>query len=491
MKAIKIVKTLFFTLGLLSTASASSFINLCSKETKAMDVQNAELEYKICTKDPQLKKSVVFIEGFDIGDQNGFANIYDQINKDQKVLETLIHDGYSIVLVNMPNSYEYNIDDNGKGLSLLLDNYWEKTPKSEPLKIIGISMGGIYATIASYYSEFEKPRFYSHKGSLIQTGVNYKSNLIMTLDSPHNGAYIPSSIQGFVYEVTTDPDIIKKTTKFKDEVAEFYKLLNGTLAKQILYHNKFSKNANKVFDSFHSKYRKIKKALKSSNKRFVGYVSGSWNGKEQGIGYGKKVVNYEFYEKSEGCIDKWTPGAAEYCGPEIELYSQRYLPKNNHVTTKVRINWCVGWKSECYEDPDIGWNRSKDCAQFGSCYNYENAAGGYQNLYRLLHAPLIAWKNDRSTVYNEGKHSFVPTNSAAAIEIDDYLLAPHQSIVDLENSMGIMENFSFFDKIYHQNQNLRHAEFQTKEQFESFFIEIHNSTMKHIVPTIITPLLLN
>jgi hypothetical protein len=482
--------------------------------------------YQVCSKEASsYKKSIVFVEGFDLENTRGLPEIFSQINKGGTI-SNLIESGWSIVLVDLPNSEKYEIMGNSYVLSLAMDKYWAETAKSEPLKFVGISMGGIYSVLANHANEFEEYEFehiyYSRNdkhlaikrpGDLsrdrqiitvpIQKGTNFKTDLITTLDSPHNGAYIPKSIQDFVYMAHEDKQVVEKTQALRNGVNDFYKTLNGRLAKQILTVNIFDPTQKMHLD-FMDEYIAKRNELKNSFIRLVGLVSGSWNGKPQEVGYGKTIIDYEYFEKKKAKIDNkfwgWvgrvTKASTFYAGPQTKLMSQSYDPKgSNAIRAKLRIASCKA-KSDCDDKSWIKFNNKKECegpesVPMSDCQNYENRSGGTMDYYELILDNLNSWKVDADSRVANSNHSFVPTSSAAGILWDDEMLAPSMAITVFETNGREAENFSFFDKIYHQNQNLPHAEIKTRFQLKSLLAEIEKSTQINIVPTIITPLLLN
>jgi hypothetical protein len=509
------MKTLIFVLITiaLSQAGKTAFDKYCQTQTHSFFNR---VEYKICSKSSSnYFKSVVVLEGFDIPQKKGdqwvevgtleklAENLDDSRGGKIAMMTNLIKNGYTIVLVNFPDIAFKNMETNGSALSVALEDYWQRTAKSQPLQIVGISMGGILATIATMYAdqgEVELQNF----GERSHHNLTFKVSKVITLDTPHNGAYIPTSVQNFIHMSTYDPDIVEKSKTMKKMLSKYHDLFQGPVATSLLYHNVFD-NTGAKFDHFQEYYQGVRKKAKESQTRFVGFVSGSWSGNEQGLpdDNGKPALFWKVDWKANSYLmnEIGVPTGCgfwsnETCfeGLQLNLYPQKANATKKNISTKMRLGY--GDKDGGSSDIWFDFNREWDCVGWDDCHSYENASGGSMPMYQIIWSALEDWRKsnfpDRyGTRYllNNGIHNFVPTSSAAALEIDNYLLDPRIPVQDLEAEYGNLEQHSFLDTIYHQNENLGHARIVTVQQQKWLMDELRVQTT--IVPTIITPLLLN
>lgn len=173
------------------------------------------------------EKIIIYLEGFDMLDMKASSNkgvkdIYDAMIKDQSI-ENLRNFNYTYYIVDWHNS---RIDMRFNALYVL--NLIEKLKKlhqenEEQIVIIGESMGGVIARYVLSFMESEAYQagdfssFFVEEGApenihylrgheyLFELGLenrdeelvyqNHKTRELITLDSPHQGANIPLSIQ--------------------------------------------------------------------------------------------------------------------------------------------------------------------------------------------------------------------------------------------------------------------------------------------------------
>ncbi len=138
-----------------------------------------------------LDKPIIFIDGFDPGDNNDIADMYNAFNFDGDNLADILRDeGFDFVALNFPqyitNGKEIDggadyIQRNAFVLIELLNTINGLKVGNEELVVIGPSMGGLIARYALAYME--------------QNSMDPETRLYISIDSPHLGANIPVSFQ--------------------------------------------------------------------------------------------------------------------------------------------------------------------------------------------------------------------------------------------------------------------------------------------------------
>lgn len=196
------------------------------------------------------KKFVIYLEGFDAMDYRASRNrdierIYDVMIK-QKQLVELRNYGYNFVVVDWKSS-TINMMTNMMYVVGLIDYLKCTYPNDHEFVVIGESMGGVIARAALLFMESD--------AYLNGTNLGYepcfkermhKTRLLMTFDSPHQGANIPLSLQEFYKALMEGAMGLNLSSNFLDILPApqrivFGDLYNNTLnsvaAKQLLlYH---------------------------------------------------------------------------------------------------------------------------------------------------------------------------------------------------------------------------------------------------------------
>ncbi len=152
-----------------------------------------------CVSEGSSRKIAIVLEGADFYDflpehkSTSSNDIYDQIIKQPK-LEELRRYGYEFWVVNWSRSFN-DIKVNASLLEALLYDINNNTTNDtvQPHVIIGVSMGGVIARYALAKMEAEN------------TPHNVRE--LITIDSPHEGANVPLSIQKLYKDLTFFRDI--------------------------------------------------------------------------------------------------------------------------------------------------------------------------------------------------------------------------------------------------------------------------------------------
>ncbi|GEM_PF-3534037 len=225
-----------------------------------------------------LRKPLIFVEGFDPNNIFDFdpqhlnsktvTDLYGII--DQSNLASSLHaNGYDIVILNFNNGGDY-IQRNAFLLVELINQINAQKPNTEPLVVVGYSMGGLVARYALTYME--------------QHGMNHKTRLYVSFDSPHKGAHVPVGLQelalGFDYPayLLMFPDLAKSLNMFK-----------APAAKQMLKYRLTSFDQASGDIPINSDYLTFFSELNSLNScsgfpqncRNIAISLGNWNGRPQ------------------------------------------------------------------------------------------------------------------------------------------------------------------------------------------------------------------
>ncbi len=144
----------------------------------------------------RIRKKIVIVGGFDPLETRNTSDIYETVVRRTKI-EKLLEYGYTIHVVDFADS-KIDMRANATYLTYyldqlkfeLLDSGDPENPKSsEPMVIIGYSMGGVIANFA--LANWEQNPGVSNN----YTDYLHYTRLLITMDSPHEGANIPMAYQ--------------------------------------------------------------------------------------------------------------------------------------------------------------------------------------------------------------------------------------------------------------------------------------------------------
>jgi pimeloyl-ACP methyl ester carboxylesterase len=215
-----------------------------------------------------IRKPVIVVEGFDPNDDFDISNIYNimDYNSPNSVADQLHNEGYDVVILNFDDGGDL-IQRNAYLLVELINQINANKPHSEPLVVVGFSMGGLVARYALTYME--------------ENGMNHETKLYVSFDSPHKGAHVPVGIQAFAK--TFDSEVYESMFP---GLGEALKLTNAPAAKQMLkyYIDDPAEYSGEL--AINPVYQTFFNDLKSQNNydgfprlcRKVGISLGSWNG---------------------------------------------------------------------------------------------------------------------------------------------------------------------------------------------------------------------
>ena len=388
---------------------------------------------------PNIRKPIILVEGFDPEDRYTVDSTYRVVNSRPPFpsFSNRLHNagGFDIVVLNFKNGGTY-IQSNAFVLVELINQINKHKPHSEPLVVIGFSMGGLVARYALTYME--------------EHGMDHETRLYVSFDSPHKGAHIPVGIQALV--ATFNLDAYVNLFPGLGDVLEMYK---SPAAKQMLKY-RISSPPVDAGGELPINYRHLSfvHELQNLNKcngfpkrtRNIAVSLGSWNGVGQ-------RSNGDL--NGDGIIDLQHAGF-----PTVRVNISRSARPNNYPQTIWELNICelAGWSTfqaslgttysttypyfsqrSSYGDlgnfidwPYLYYNSGS--SPISSIYPssisprywwYKNqepldfAPGGFNPLYRRLVDVLNSNTETRCAFNYVDNGTFIPTVSALAFDTDD------------------------------------------------------------------------
>jgi pimeloyl-ACP methyl ester carboxylesterase len=146
---------------------------------------------------PRIRRPLLMVEGFP-GNYR-WDRLFGYANQ-QNFAWNLFKQGYDLVLVRFPDGPQ-RLEANAYALIALIQDIIATREGNEPLIIGGFSMGGLIARYALAYMEHERR---ADPGK-----PHHQTRKLFTVDSPHEGANIPVSVQALAQSVRGDGDEAK------------------------------------------------------------------------------------------------------------------------------------------------------------------------------------------------------------------------------------------------------------------------------------------
>jgi pimeloyl-ACP methyl ester carboxylesterase len=196
--------------------------------------------FRSCNSTAENRKIVIYLEGFDMLDflpkQNRTAaDIFNDMLKVPNISQ-LMNFGYDFYVVDWPNSRQ-DMRINAEKIVALIDELKGEAENNNEFVIIGESMGGVIARYVLTYMESQ-----NYLDPVIWPAANrrermHNCRLMITWDSPHQGANIPLGIQQ-LYKTVTGSNTFFGIPNLKKLVLRYSnKYLDAMAARQLLiYH---------------------------------------------------------------------------------------------------------------------------------------------------------------------------------------------------------------------------------------------------------------
>ena len=192
-------------------------------------------------------KIIIYLEGFDTGDNHKHSGrntteIYNEMIKLTQIAQ-LRNFGYTFVVVDWQNSHD-DIRSNALRVVELIEYLKCQIQGDEQFVVIGESMGGLVARYALAYMESNE-----YMSGPCKTDNRHNTRLLMTFDTPNQGANIPLSLQQLYLILGTQsgsPFVIGSAIK-RSIMREMIMLLNAKSVKQMLIYHAFNQQGNNYY----------------------------------------------------------------------------------------------------------------------------------------------------------------------------------------------------------------------------------------------------
>lgn len=196
------------------------------------------------------KRSIIYVEGIDIFDRysatnRGIGEIYEGMIQNER-LANLQNFGYDYYIIDWNNS-SLNLKTNSMNLARFIDWLKCQTSNDHQFVVIGESMGGLIARDALAYMESNDYQNNWPYGEPCKPEQMHQTRLMMTIDSPHQGANIPLGVQAAYRQFITGQmgDVMSVAGHIFSLV--FNDFLDTDAAKQMLLYHIDTKDANNNF----------------------------------------------------------------------------------------------------------------------------------------------------------------------------------------------------------------------------------------------------
>ncbi|MEQ9288709.1 MAG: T9SS type A sorting domain-containing protein [Cyclobacteriaceae bacterium] len=213
-----------------------------------------------------IKKPIIVVEGYDITDSEDTQDIYENYIEQNGLAGQLRSEGYDIIVLNLETP-AVAMQLNSLILENFIDHINDAKSSTEEIIIMGVSMGGVLARYALADMESK--------------GLNHQTKLYISFDSPHQGAHIPLSVQGFLWNMSIGAIF---SQEFADLINNY--LSDGT--RQLLRNHLFeTENGTTGPDSYFTSFYNELENLNSCNgfpqdSKNIAIANGSLNGMPSG-----------------------------------------------------------------------------------------------------------------------------------------------------------------------------------------------------------------
>lgn len=380
-----------------------------------------------------LKKPVIILDGFDPQNSRQFFELYNIYlsvrGTSTNLAEELRKQGYDVVILNfpklgqridvsgqqvpeqvkMPNGTRTNrrnrdggtdfIQRNAYALEALikqLNNTLQANGSTEPLVVVGPSMGGL---ISRYALDDMENNYQNNPGNtLTWNGSPHNCRLWVSFDSPHWGANIPLAVQANILAFTNFGN--------QDAATTWNQKIYTPAARQMLIEQMDGQNNMAPWRS--AFINSIGTGFPQLCRR-VGISNGSANGLDQPTptagdyslsGKGFHSLGVMFVTELRNM--PWRNVSRQICSARISKisYALGFIPSYS------RLNYTLN-------KTNINPRGSMDVAQGGKNYVYDDVKKGFSDA-------LASQGLDQGWYVNQRSHCFIPTISALAPKYPDW-----------------------------------------------------------------------
>ena len=218
-----------------------------------------------------LVNPVIVVEGFDLDNTMYWDELYHLLNQ-ENLIESLRNDGYDAVVLNFTDATDH-MQRNAYVLVELVQQVLSRIPAHHDIAVVGASMGGLVARYALAYME--------------QEGIDHRTRLFISFDSPQRGANIPLGVQYWVEFFSED----------SAEAAFLRDQLNSHAARQMLvYHFTVPPGSTGESDPLMDAFNADLAAVGSYPEipRNVAIANGSGHAASQAFNAGDQLILYDY-----------------------------------------------------------------------------------------------------------------------------------------------------------------------------------------------------
>ncbi len=240
--------------------------------------------YESCAKTSLDKKAVIYLEGFDPFGIRSIQTIYTDMIQTSEIAQ-LKNFGYDFYIVKW-NFASDKIEKNAKYLEQFID--WLNCSglyKNQQFVIIGESMGGLIAR----YALAEMENFGFQATCSASKDLNHNTRLLMTFDTPNEGANIPLAYQ-YLFDDKINP-LPVPTVLMSQLFGKYNQLLQSPSSREMLIYHINNNSGTSGCDNLRFQFLENLSNVGSIPKRCknVAYSNGSLLGIQQFKDYGSMI----------------------------------------------------------------------------------------------------------------------------------------------------------------------------------------------------------
>ncbi|WP_372796305.1 esterase/lipase family protein [Pontiella sp.] len=351
---------------------------------------------KADSNEPGLRNPVLFVEGFDLYNNQSWEELYTLFNQ-ENLIEDLQQQGRDVLILNFANATT-NLFENVPMLSQSI-TYIEQNHNCEAEKftLIGAGMGGLISRLAlTYYSMYE-----------VDTWISF--------DAPHEGANVPLSLQKFGAFYTQLPDQPATLLPLAELMT---KGLDSMAAKQMLrVHHSVWGEAAAATGERDGLVGELDRNGFPTGPRTIAISNGSGLGEKHPFDSGDQIMH-------------WSNPALP--GIDVDLYA---LPESDYTTASPLLF------TGAYDGTE-----TTNLAHYA--YSLDNAPGGTLDLLGQVYSILPYIDDDDYCIAPD--FCFVPTVSSLGIPIDNL----ESNLTDHTELLAL----SPFDEVHLALTNEKHLE---------------------------------
>ena len=362
--------------------------------------------YKAHNNLPGLRNPVLFVEGFDLYNDQNWKELYTQFNQ-ENLIEDLRQYGRDVIIMNFDDATKPVWDSRGYTKSAIkyINNNRYGTGLRNKFTIIGVSMGGLTSRLA--LAEME------NKGEVhnVDTWISF--------DAPHEGANVPLSLQHFAEFFAQFSNVAPEFLP----IAELLQALDSDAAQEmLLVHYKKGDGVATYTNMRRDLIDKQNQYGYPTECKSVAVSNGSGLGEKHPFEPGDKIIQWK------NPMLPWI---------DTSVYA---LPVNDNQTVFKGLFYI-------YEGKQVEKRAYHP-------YSLDNAPGGTWDMFGQLYSTLDYIDGDDFLTYSN--HCFVPTVSSLGIPIEyiETNLSAHPEILAL----------SPFDEIHTALENEVHTEINSRNK---------------------------